>query len=141
VNEVEALRAAVAVEDQTVYGYGLAGARLTARDRARALTALDAHRARRDQLVTALTRTGGAPPTAAPAYIPPSPVIDSRSARSLCAALEDACAGAAWDLAAATAAATPTRALAIRWLSDAAVAAAGWRAGSTLSPALPGRPG
>lgn len=140
-NESQALRAAIAVEDQAVYGYGLAGARLTGRDRARALAALDAHRVRRDLLVAALASTGVAAPAAPAAYVPPSPVLDPGSARALCAALEDACAGAAWDLADAGAAGTRARSLAVRWLTEAAVAAATWRTAATASPALPGRPG
>lgn len=136
--ESEALVAAVDVENQTIYGYGLAGAHLTGANRARALAALDAHRARRDRLVAMLVHLGATPPVAAPAYTPPSPVIDSSSAKALCAALEDACAGAAWDLVAASAAGSPSRSLAVTWLTDAAVAASSWR--GAAGPAMPGQP-
>lgn len=138
---VEALVAAVEVENQVVYGYGLAGAHLSGHDRVDALAALDAHRARRDQLSVLVARRGATPPAAAAAYLPPAPVVDAASARALCAALEDACAGAGWDLAAASGPATAERSLAVAWLAAAATAAATWRAGTgSPPPALPGQP-
>jgi hypothetical protein len=139
--ETQALAAAVGVEHQVVYGYGLAGAHLAGRDRAFALAALDAHRARRDQLEALLIGVGATPPPAAPAYVPPVAVDDPASARTLCALLEDGCAGAAWDLVAASGAATTSRSLAVSWLTDAASAASGWRGGaSPAAPPLPGQP-
>jgi len=141
VTEVDALVAAVDTENQTVYGYGLAGAHFAGRERAAALAALDAHRARRDQLASMVTQHGATPPTAAPAYAPPFPVVDVPSARNLCAALEDACAGAAWDLVAASGPASQSRSLAVVWLTDSAVAAARWRGAAGSNPALPGQPG
>lgn len=139
--ELDALRAAIDVEDQAIYGYGLAGARLSGRHRARAQAALDIHRSRRDRLVAALTQRGATAPVAAPAYAPRSPVTDVASALSLCAALEDACAGAAWDLVAATVSASPTRSLGVNWLTEAALAAAAWRRGTAApNPSLPGQP-
>jgi hypothetical protein len=135
----EALAAAVAVEHQVVYGYGLAGARLRGHDRAVALAALDAHRARRDELEALLTRHGSTPPPAAPAYAAPFPVRDATSARALCASLEDGCAGAAWDLVAASAPDTTERFAAVGWLAVAAVAASTWHGGKAAS-ALPGQP-
>ena len=139
--EVEALVAAVDVENQVIYGYGLAGAHFAGVDRARALAGLDAHRVRRDRLIALLVRIGATPPVAAPAYKPPFPVSDAASGRALCAALEQSCTGAAWDLAAASAAGSPSRSLAVTWLGEAAVAAASWRAGTAAaSPAMPGQP-
>ena len=140
-SELAALRAAVDVENQAVYGYGLGGARLAGRERARALAALDTHRVRRDRLVSVLTRLGAAAPVAAPAYAPPFPVTDAVSARSLCAGLEDACAGAAWDLVHASGSGSPSRSLAVSWLSEAAVAASGWRGAAAENPPMPGQPG
>jgi hypothetical protein len=140
VTETEALVAAIDVENQAVYGYGLAGARFTGGDRARALSALDTHRARRDGLVALLVHLGATPPVAAPAYTPPTPVRDATSARALCAALEDACTGAAWDLVTASGPESPSRALAVTWLDEAAVAAATWRGVAAPNPAMPGQP-
>ena len=139
--EVEALVAAVDVENQAIYGYGLAGAHFTGADRARAVAELDTHRARRDRLVAMLIRHGATSPVAPPAYQPPFPVTDAVPGRALCAALEDGCAGAAWDLVAASGAGSPSRSLAVTWLIEAAVSAASWRGGTTAaSPAMPGQP-
>jgi hypothetical protein len=134
----QALAAALVVEHQAVYGYGVAGAHLAGRDRTTALAALDAHRLRRDRLAALLSGKGASPPAAAPAYALPYPMRDAAAARSLCAALEDGCAGAAWDLTAAAPARSAARELAVRWLAQAAAAAVGWRGAS--GPALPGQP-
>lgn len=134
----EALAAAIATEHQAVYGYGVAGAHLAGRARAAALTALDAHRLRRDRLAALLTRADVTPPAAAPAYALPFPVRGARAARSLCAMLEDACAGAAWDLTAASPPRSAARDLAISWLAQADAASTGWR--GAPGPALPGQP-
>jgi hypothetical protein len=141
VTEVDALVAAVDTENQAVYGYGLAGAHFAGRDRADALAALDTHRTRHDRLSALVTRQGATPPVAAPAYTPPFPVVDVASARSVCVALEDACAGAAWDLAAASGPASQSRSLAVAWLTDSALAAARWRSAVESNPDLPGQPG
>lgn len=139
--ETEALAAAVDVENQAIYGYGLTGAHFTGADRARALAALDSHRARRDRLAAMLVRLGATPPAAAPAYSPPTPVTSATSGRALCAALEDACAGAAWDLVTASRAGSSSRSLAVTWLSEAAVAASTWRGGAANgNSAMPGQP-
>jgi hypothetical protein len=140
VTEGEALAAAVGVENQTIYGYGLAGAHFAAANRAQALGALDAHRARRDRLVAMLVHLGATSPVEAPAYVPPFPVSDTSSGRQLCAALEDACAGAAWDLVAASGAGSPSRSLAVTWLGEAAVAASTWRGAAAADAAMPGQP-
>ena len=132
----EALAAALAVEHQVVYGYGVAGAHLSAAARPRALRALDAHRQRRDRLAALV---GPSAPAAAAAYALPFPVRDDATARSLCAVLEDGCAGAAWDLVAAAAAASTGRDLGVSWLAESAVAAARWR-GVSPGPPLPGQP-
>jgi hypothetical protein len=68
----------------------------------------------------------------------PFPVRDATSATSLCAKLEEACTGAAWDLAAASPARSVARALAVSWLAQADAAAVGWR--GAPGPALPGQP-
>jgi hypothetical protein len=136
--QTAALAAAVTVEQQVIYGYGVAGAHLVGADRRAALAALGAHRVRRDQLA-ALLRPAAAP-VAAPAYALPFPVTDPASARRLCAELEDGSAGAAWDLAAAAGPGRPARGLAVAWLADAAGRGAQWRAGQGTNPALPGAP-
>jgi hypothetical protein len=134
--ELTALQAALGAEQATIYGYGVAGAVLTGSDRTYATTALAAHTEIRDQLMTLITALGATPVAARPAYQLPTAVTDSAQARSLAAQLEQGSAGELWDLVAATKPAGHARALAISWLSDAAVRAAHWGA----EPALPGQP-
>jgi hypothetical protein len=80
------------------------------------------------------------PVAAAPAYVPPAPVTDSITAQALCRHLEEVCTGAAWDLAAASAADSDARGLAVAWLASAAVNAAAWAGSTDAEPALPGSP-
>ena len=134
--ERQALAAALSVEHQVIYGYGVAGAHVSAATHARVLRELDAHRLRRDRLAALL---GASAPAAAAAYAMPFPVHDDATARSLGAVLEDGCAGAAWDLVAAAAAGSAARDLGVSWIVDAAVAAARWRGVSPGTP-LPGQP-
>lgn len=138
--ESDALVAAVAVEHEVVYGYGVAGAHLTGRDRSAALAALDVHRVRRDRLMALTRRAGRTPPAAQPAYALPFAVTGSATARRLCALLEDGCTGAAWDLTAASAPGGPARLTGVGWLTEAATRAAHWHGGGAAGPALPGRP-
>ena len=132
----QALAAALTVEHQVVYGYGVAGAHVSAAAHAQALRDLEAHRIRRDRLAAML---GPAAPVAAAAYALPFPVHDDATARSLCALLEDGCAGAAWDLVAAAAPGSAARDLGVSWLAESAVGAARWRSLSPGAP-LPGQP-
>lgn len=135
-----ALAAALDVEHQVVYGYGVAGAHLSGRARATAADALAAHETRRDELAALLAQQHIPAPAAAVGYAMPFPVTDAASATRLCIRLEDAAAGAAWDLVAASAASSPTRMLGVAWLTDAATRAARWR-GPGPQPPLPGQPG
>ncbi|HEX3823291.1 MAG TPA: ferritin-like domain-containing protein [Mycobacteriales bacterium] len=134
--ELTALQAALAAEQATIYGYGVAGAVLTGADRTYATTALAAHTVIRDQLTALISALGATPVAAQPAYRLPTPLNDTDEARALAAQLEQSGAGELWDLVAATRPAGHARALAISWLSDAAVRAAHWGA----EPALPGQP-
>lgn len=133
-----AVRAAVRIEHEVVYGYGVVGAHLRGRDRRFAARRLAAHHQRRDDLGALATSL----PTAASAYALPFPVVDATTARDLAVRLEDATAAAAWALVAVTAADSRARRLAVAMLSDAAAAAAQWRQRSdrTDDPALPGQP-
>lgn len=135
-SDLVALQAALAAEDEVVYGYGVAGSRLDGEDREYATAALDAHRRERDRLAALIDALGASPTVARSAYLLPFDVNGPATARALAARLEQGSAGAAWDLVAASPPASATRRLAIRWLGDAAVRAAHW--GSTQ--ALPGRP-
>jgi hypothetical protein len=134
--ELAALRAALAAEHATIYGYGVAGAILRGPDRDYAIRALEAHTALRERMTTLVADLHGRPVLAEPAYQLPSPVSDRTAARALAAHLEEGGAGALWDLVAASTPGGSVRASAIGWLAQAAVRAAYWGA----RQALPGQP-
>lgn len=134
--ELAALRAALAAEYATIYGYGVAGAHLRGADRDYAMTALEAHMLQRDQLIGLISALRVTPVAALPAYRLPLAVHSPATSRELAAHLEQGSAGAAWDLIAASAPTTSLRSLAIGWLSDAAQRAAHWG----MTQALPGQP-
>lgn len=140
---VRALQAALEVEHQVVYGYGLAGGHLTGRLREESRRRVDVHAARRDRLAELVSSAGGRPVVAQPAYRDPVGVTGRSTALALLVRLEDAAAGAAWDVVEASAAGGEARRLGIETLADAATWAARWRAaaGDPTRPALPGQPG
>ncbi len=127
------LQGALATEHAIIYGYGLVGAQLSGRERDAARAALDAHRARRDELAERIRTAGAQPVAAAPAYAPATPVSDRAAALALAIRLEDASAAAAYAL--VRAAAGRDRADAVHALSNAASYGAGWRV--ALAPASP----
>jgi len=136
-----ALQAALSVEHQVVYGYGLAAAHLSGPRYTAGLAALAEAKARRDRLADLLRRHGQIPAPAAPAYVPPRPVTNAATAVALCLALEHAAEGAAWDLVAASSPGDAVRTLGVKWLGAAAVRATKWAgATATAEPPLPGRP-
>jgi len=136
-----AIRAALQVEYQVVYGYGVVGAHLHGRDQAFAADRLAAHQLLRDALLH-LDDADPDQPVSAPAYRLPFTVTGETSALELAVRLEDAAAGTAWDLVASQRPLTRGRRVAIAALADVAVAAARWRArlGAIDDPALPGAP-
>ncbi|MDQ1700422.1 MAG: hypothetical protein QOG34_2285 [Frankiaceae bacterium] len=137
----DALQAALSVEHQAVYGYGLAAAHLSRPRYAAVLAALTDAELRRDRLADLLRRRGQDPAPAAPGYLPPSPVTDAAAAVALCLRLEHAAEGAAWDLVAASAPGDAVRKLGVQRLAMAAVRAAKWAgAAAAAEPALPGQP-
>jgi len=138
---VEALQAALAVEHQAGYGYGLAAAHLAGKPYTAALAALADTESRRDRLADLLRQRGLTPAPAAPAYVPPAPVTDASTATALCLRLEHAAEGAAWDLIAAASPGDEVRRLGVTWLGVAASRAARWAgAGAVAEPPLPGQP-
>ena len=142
--ELEALQRALDVVHQAIYAYGLAGAHLRdhalrglAHDRLRELEEL------RDRLAALVRAAGAAPTPAAAAYVPPAPVTDQASALALLSRVENAGAGVAWDLVAASPASSPARRLAVDWLDSSAVTGWQWTAAAGAGaavPALPGQP-
>jgi hypothetical protein len=133
---VQALQAALAIEEQVVYGYGVLGPQLSGAAKAFAAGCLSAHMTHRDDISALVTAAGASPVAAAPAYQLPFRVRDAARARRLALQLEQASAGATWDVIASSGAASPARTEAVGWLTDAAVRLEHW--GAEL--ALPGQP-
>jgi len=89
VTPVSALQDALAAENAAIFGYGVAGARLTGTGQAAAEQDWTGHNEARDQLVTMISRLGAAPAAARAFYQLPFAVHDAASARALAAYLED----------------------------------------------------
>ena len=137
----EVLQQELAAEHAVIYGYGVAGARLSGADRVRAERGWTAHRASRDRLEGQLDGLGVAPLPPAASYALPSPVTTAEEARTLVTLLEERLA-AVWADAVADLADPADRDLrreAAGGLAQAAVAAARWRGGSVPFPGLPER--
>ena len=132
-----ALQTVLAGEHATIYGYGVAGARLSGAQRNQARSAYNSHRNRRDQLEALIRSRGAQPVPAAPSYDLPSAVRSAHDAVVLATLLEERLAAVWADAVAALAG--DLRALAVRGLRDAAVLAAQWRGGSVPFPGLPER--
>jgi hypothetical protein len=147
VTPVAALQAALAVEHQVVYGYGLVGARMPRRvtevTREECVERLDGHRLLRDEIAALVRSTGATPVAGAPAYTLPFPVAREPDAARLAIVLEDASAGVLWDVIETSAADSVARRTAVAGLVEAARWAARWRASTWTGgadPALPGQP-
>jgi hypothetical protein len=131
---VAVLQAALAAEHAVVFGYGVAGARLSGAARRRAQRGYDAHRARRDELAALLVERAAEPEPPAASYALPRPVEDARDAVELLTLLEERLAAVWAD--AVLELRGDLRGLATGGLRDAAVAAALWRRGSVPFPGL-----
>ena len=122
--ETDALTAALVIEHQAVYAYGVLGARLDDVSRAAALTAFDEHRSRRNWLTALLLARQAPAPGPAAAY---DVLVPGRlQALQLAVRVEETVATRWRDLVAATDA-PELRRLAVAALQDCAVRAAGWR--------------
>jgi hypothetical protein len=132
-----ALQGALGAEHAAVYGYGVLGARLTGAARETARQALDAHRARRDELARQLQAQGGRPQASAAAYALPFEVTDAASATRLAVHLEEGVAAYLADLVAAVTG--DARLQAARWLQETAVRAVRWRGAGVTFPGMPER--
>lgn len=147
-----ALQAALSVQHQVVYGYGVVGARLPTRSgagqsagvtRERCLARLDEHRLLRDTLTTLARAAGAEPEPGDPAYALPFRVHDPRTAARLGVLLEDAVAGAMWDVVASSQASSAARRTGVANLAAAARWSVTWQdavLGGLPRPALPGQP-
>jgi hypothetical protein len=133
------LQDVLAAVHAVVYGYGVAGARLRGRERARAVRRWNRHRADRDQLATLLTGAGHQPAQSAAAYRLPFPVGGPADARELVILLEERLASVWADAVAALEGDLRDRA--VEGLRDAAVAGARWRRASVAFPGIGERAG
>jgi|HubBroStandDraft_2_1064218.scaffolds.fasta_scaffold01581_6 hypothetical protein len=139
-----ALQAALAAEQAACYGYGVAGAYLTASGTDSGTADADwvAHELARDNLSALITAAGADPAPAPVAYQLPARVETAAAARSLAARLEDGVGQAYLALVALPDGSL--RALGGRELTAAALRAAAWRhatvafPGMTASELLPG---
>jgi hypothetical protein len=135
VEPVAALQAALAAEHATIYGYGVAGARLRGGAQASARTLWAAHRAKRDRLAELISTRRGDPVPAAAAYRLPGRVTSQHTAGLLAAALEDRLAAAYLGLAGVDD--MGLRALGAQSMQAAIMRAVRWRGGPPRA-AFPG---
>jgi hypothetical protein len=144
---VSAWQAALAAEQEAVFGYQLIGPHLSVADQARAATAESAHSAVRDATAAALLAAGHVPQAGKGDY-PDLPAVETaRSARTVAIGLEDRCT-AAWRYFYAQAAdhsadatTSAARRSAQSALTASAVAATRWRLLAGSSPAVTAFPG
>ena len=122
----EAWAAVVAGEDAAVYAYSVAGARVPAGARGRALAGLDAHRAPRDRATALLVKAGGTPSPPPAAYALPVDPARAREARRLLALVDNRLVALYAD--AAEAEQGPARRWSARMAAEAASRAVAWGA-------------
>jgi uncharacterized protein DUF4439 len=135
---VAALQAALAVEHAAVYAYGVLGARLRGGEQQMAREFSDAHRAKRDRLITMLAAQRVEPVAAEAAYRLPIRPTSPRGAAQLAAAVEDKVLAAYLGLAGVPD--PKLRRFAAFATQEAAGRAVRWRGGVTGLPAFPGMP-
>ncbi|MCW2776460.1 MAG: uncharacterized protein JWN17_185 [Frankiales bacterium] len=139
-DDVRLLTDLLRAEHVAVYGYGTLGGRLDAQTRPAALTAFDAHRARRDTLAARLRDRRVVPPVALAAY--DVAVASQDDALALAVRLEEGL-GQRWLALVGGTRDRDLRTLGVAGLQETAVRAAGWRRRQGRTPptvALPGSP-
>jgi len=130
------LQGALAAENAAIFGYGVAGARLTGRQRATATAYWNQHRSARDTLAGVLRARGEQPAAADDVYKLPFGVHTAAEAVSLAIFLENGVTAAYLGLVGAADAGL--RAFGARAMQDAAVRAASWRGSTVAFPGIPG---
>lgn len=137
---VAALQAALAAEYAAVFGYAVAGARLTGPKRTLARRDWVIHEKARDTLITMVAARDATPVPAAADYRLPFPVHDATAAVALAVHLEDGVTTAYLGLVALPQ--SHLRAFGARAVQAAALRAAAWRGHTVAFPGLPapGRP-
>jgi hypothetical protein len=131
---VSALQAALAAEDAAIYGYGVAGAHLSAGNRELAQQYWTGHRQTRDALTGMITALGVTPVAAMAYYDLPFAVNSTSSAMALAAHLEDGVTAAYLGLVAVSSA--RLRTLGAAGMQAAATRAAYWRGTTEPFPGL-----
>jgi hypothetical protein len=141
-NAPQPMTAALAAEQAAIYAYGVLGVRLTsAGDLTEARTAEQAHRVRRDFLVSRMDQLKVAAMAEPAGYEMPFPVTDRASALKLAIRIEDGVAQAWRPVLPVTQAGD--RGTALSAMTDAAVRATRWRRLAEVTPVtlpFPGRP-
>jgi Domain of unknown function (DUF4439) len=131
-----ALQGALAAENAAIFGYGVAGAHLTGRQRATATAYWNEHRSARDTLAGLLRAGGEQPAAAAGVYKLPFGVHTAAEAVSLAIFLENGVTAAYLGLVGAGDAGL--RGFGARAMQDAAIRATSWRGSTEAFPGMPG---
>ncbi|MEW9532288.1 ferritin-like domain-containing protein [Microbispora sp. NPDC049125] len=131
----DALAKALSAEHAAVYAYGVVGGRTSGRLRARATSAFDAHRARRDRLRTLIEQRGGRPAEPGPMYRLPFEVRTTADAVRLAVIVEERLTTAYLELAADRDPAL--RRLAAAAAQECATRAYGWQPVVNAFPGMP----
>ncbi|MGW5049997.1 ferritin-like domain-containing protein [Actinokineospora sp. NPDC004072] len=139
---VAAVQAALGAEHAALWVYGLVSAFLPAAyDKALADGVAD-HRDRRDAVAELLVAAGVTPAAAEPAYVPPEPVKDEKSAAKLVATAETD-ATVAWRAVLERTDDRALREIALAALTGSSVRATRWRKAAGTTPVVtpfPGQP-
>ncbi|MBN6037864.1 ferritin-like domain-containing protein [Amycolatopsis sp. 195334CR] len=137
---VTAVQDALSAEHAAVWVYGLVTAFLPNDFRSGTENGASAHRDRRDACERMLTAAGATPVPTEPAYLPPKPVTDAKSAMALVATAESD-AAAAWRGVLERTDDTTLRTVALRALVGSATRGTSWRKEAGESPAAVALPG
>jgi uncharacterized protein DUF4439 len=140
---VAAVQAALGAEHAALWVYGLVSAFLPDSYKAAVTEGTTAHRARRDATERLLADAGETPRSAEPAYVPPKPVKDQKSAIAVLVVAESDTT-VAWRAVLERTDDRNLRRSALEALTAAAVRATRWRRADGQRPAalaFPGQPG
>jgi hypothetical protein len=136
----KALCAALANEHAVVYGYGIVSAHCAPEVNTLVSSALNQHRARRDQAITMLTGRSVIPPVAAAGYQLPMPVDTPTEAMQLAVRMEKDT-EVAWRAFLEQAQSSDDRTFGVTGLTQSAVLSARWKQQLGQSPITAAFPG
>jgi len=139
-DSIKAVQSALGAEHAALWVYGLVSAFLPDSFKARVTEGTTAHRARRDATERLLAGAGETPLPAEPAYVPPQPVNNQKSAIAVLVVAE-ADTTVAWRAVLERTDDRDLRRSALEALTGAAVRATRWRRAAGQSPATPAFPG